>query len=191
MHTNFESFKYCFIGKTGEGLTGSYERAMEHSHVHQYVLVLSHIFSPSFNGGLGNDVFWRLPWGHSQSTCDLILLSRAFCTSLTLCACLRMVAGAEARAGKVLVTHTHRLCCGGGVAEGQRENCTQAPFTCSLCNLRSGFLLVARFLAERTLLQLFHSHKSPQYSIKPVIFSHHSNMLYSLGFSYTHSSPGN
>lgn len=122
MHTNFESFKYCFIGKTGEGLTGSYERAMEHSHVHQYVLALSYMFSPSFNGGLGNDVFWRLPWGHSQRTCDLILASRAFCTSSTLCACLRMVAGAEARAGKVLVIHTHRLRCGGGVAEGtERE----------------------------------------------------------------------
>lgn len=60
-------------------------------------------------------------WGHLQRTCDLILLSRAFCTSLTLCACLRMVAGAEARAGKDLGTHTHRLCCGGGVAEGMER----------------------------------------------------------------------
>lgn len=88
---------------------------MERIHVRQHVLALAHMFPPSFNGGLGNVVFWRLPWRHLQRMCDLILLSREFCTPLTLRSCLRMVAGAEARAGKGFVTHIYR---GSAVGEG-------------------------------------------------------------------------
>lgn len=163
---------------------------MERSHEHQHVLALAHTFVITFfQRWLRERRVLETAWGHLQRTCDLILLSRAFCTPLTLCSCLRMVERAEARAGKGLVTHTHRLRCGGGVADGMERELY--PGTVHLGALRSGFLLVARFLKERPLLQLFHGHKSPKYSIKQVIFSHHSNMLYSLSFSYTHRSSAN
>lgn len=57
-----------------------------------------------------------------------------------------MVAGAEARAGKGLGTHTHRLCCGGGVAEGMERELY--PSTVHLVTLEVAFYRLPDFLQK-------------------------------------------
>lgn len=127
-----------------------------------------------------------------RGICDLIFLSRAFYTSLTLCPCLRMVTEAQRpEQGRALSS----IYISSAVAEGTDLDVYKHPDPVHLLALvRGGSLKVARFLKERTPLQLFHGHQSFKYRFyKPnkFIFSHHSNTPYSLRFSYTHSSSAN